>query len=225
MGKKKLNIFYLAQILFLLSGCSGYRVKHKRNPWLSLGIHHVTIPLFVNKTVFPGLNTAITRRVAEDLGTFTKLHVSTGEDKSADSVLVGIIHGEKDYAKSLVTTERQFLGDDYQSSLGNRRGIYTPRQQSYTVKVDLILIKNPTNFDKKLLKSNLRKFIKANPKIVFRRTLTITQTITRKLWKRDSTDLGGVVNSTQNDGLIRRSYTAVAEEVSRQFKEFVLYAF
>jgi hypothetical protein len=225
MIQKILNIFYFLLSLTLLTSCAGYHVKHKRNPWKEYGVRHVTIPLFVNKTVFPGLNTVVTRRLAEDLGSFSQLQVSTGENTNADSILIGIIRGEKEYNRALITTERQFLGDEYQTSLGDRRGIYTPRQQAYSVTVELILIKNPSTFERKLIASDVGKYIRNNPKVIFSRSLGVSQAITRKLWKRDSTDLGGVVNSTQNDGVIRRSYQSVAQEISRQFQELILYAF
>lgn len=227
LKKQNVRVVYpiFAIFIILISSCSGYKVKNRTNPWKQYNISHVTIPLFINETLFPGMNTAITANIIEELGHFTGLKVSSGESNKADALLLGVITGNNHLREALPTIEKKYLGEDYSESLGTRRGIYTPRRQTYQVTVRLILIKNPTTFDRVLLKSRYKKHLIPSSKVIFNQVLTISQAITRNIWNRKNVDSGGVVNFTQNEGIIRRSYSYIGKEVSRQFKELILYAF
>jgi hypothetical protein len=222
--KNVIILFFFIWLLSILEGCSGYHVKRSNNPWQQFGIHHVTIPLFQNDSLLTGINNVITSAVISELQQFSGLEISAGEDHQADALLLGIIHGPNSMNKAITTKERIFLDNRYNQSLGERRGIYLPRQQSYSVQVELILIKHPTTFDRKLLRSKLSKYMRSS-KIIFRELLTVSQSITRSLWTRDNVDNGGVVNYTQSRGTLLRSYDVAADEIARQFREMILYAF
>ncbi len=215
----------LVLLTVILVSCGGYKVKKRNNPWKSYNISHVTVPLFINESLFPGVNTAITAQIIEELGHFTGLKISSGKSGKADALLLGIISGGSHFKDTLKVIDKKYLGDEYKDSLGSRRGFYIPRQQKYELAVQLVLIKNPTTMDYKILKSSWRKYVRPNSKIIFNETLNVSQTITRNIWNRGTVDDGGVVNFTQNDGIVRRSFNHIAKEVSRQFKELILYAF
>ncbi len=225
MLKKTYIIFIYVIITGYICSCAGYRVRKRVNPWQQYGIKHVTVPLFVNDTMFPGLNSVVTAKIIEELGGYLYLQVSAGENNQADALLLGILTGPNKMHDALKTTEQQYLNDEYSASLGERRGIYVPRKQTYVVNLQLILIKNPTTFEKELARSNLRKYLQRSSKIIFNRSLVVNQQVIRKIWTRESSDDGGVVNYTQNEGVLRRSYKSVADNLTKQFRELVLYAF
>ena len=214
------KIFILFFLLNILS-CSGYKVKKRENPWKRHGIHSVTIPMFVNRTIFPNLAPEISKEIRKLVSTFPGLKVYSGESSKANGILLGIVETEKKYDETLKTTQKTFIT----SSIGERSEFYLPNAQSYQVRVKMILIKNPTTMDIKLAKSSLNRFLVRNSKVIFNEVITTTGRFSRIMHQNTSQDDGALVGQTQNRGLLIKSFSKVGEAVAFQFKELILYAF
>ncbi len=92
-----MKVFGFFLLLFCLSAC-GYHYPGKSGE-LPGGVENLYIPLFVNKTTEPRLETAMTSQVSEVFSRTKKIH-QVEKLKSADGVLLGTIREYKNKALS-----------------------------------------------------------------------------------------------------------------------------
>ena len=92
-----MKFFSFLLLLFCLSGC-GYHYPGKSGE-MPGGVEKLYIPLFVNKTTEPRLETAMTSQVSEVFSRVKKIH-QVEKLKNADAVLLGTISNYKNKALS-----------------------------------------------------------------------------------------------------------------------------
>ena len=215
------------KFLFILSllatGCAGYQMRGAQNPLTQYGINKLSMPIFINRTPLPSVTGPFTREFIDLLHGFPDLKVYQTENASADAILLGIIESDDDDPRQVVRPDsRQFVSND---SIGTRRRFLIPWQTRLSLKLRLVLIKDPNLFDKEVLKSELGKFINAHPKVVFDKTFSLSQVFNRSNLGARSPDDGGAVNFTNNKGSEKLIISLAAREAAKNFKELVLYAF
>jgi hypothetical protein len=210
--------------ILILASCSGYRFRRTKNPFAPYGITKLSMPMFINRTPLPQVTGPITREFIELFNGFPDLKLFQGENAKGDALLLGIIYSDKDIRNTITPESRQFVAS---GDVGTRRRFLIPAQSKLTLSLRLVLIKDPNYFDKKLLTSDLGKFIKSNPKVIFDKTLELSQHFNRANIGKEGNgvDAGGVVNFTNNKGSEKVMVALAAEEAVKNFKELVLYAF
>ena len=203
----------------LLSSCSGYRFKYKDNPFARHGIQSVTIPLFLNQSVFANVSAKMTREIKKVLENQTNLTIYAGNNKNADAVLVGIVKSAK-HRRTAIKPNRTTL-----VTAGSRAEFYVPTGNLYYMDLLLVLIKAPTKLDMKLIQSDLLPYIHESPKVLFTRTLKLGSSITRFADNGTTPDSGEVVNFTRTKKAFEQSVEKLAIIAAQQFEGLILYAF
>ncbi len=215
----------LIGLLAILTSCAGYHFVESDNPLAQYGIRSISIPMFVNYTVVPGASAPMTREIAKMLSQYPGLKIYVGENRKADAVLVGTLSSDKRASDFYKTTAEKFTTGELKESIGSRKEFYIPSQTSYKMDLNLILIKDPTILDKKLLESDMKKFMNRHPRVVFSETIPLNASFTRSVDANLSPDQGGAVNYTRNKGLFNKSLETLAQSAAATFKEVILNAF
>lgn len=216
-------------ILLLLSvvSCSGYRFINRTNPFQDYGIKSISIPMFKNTSIIPGLEGYVTQEIYNVLSRYPGLRIISGEDLSADAILVGVVgSAQKRYdtytkASSLFITE----GSDLGGSIGQRSRFYLPNTTAYQAGLRLVLIKNPTKSLIDLAKSELGGQMVKSPTIIFTETIGLSSAHSRAILANQSVDEGGVANNTNTRQIFRESLRSVAINAANSFKSLVIDAF
>ena len=205
-----------------LSSCGGYRVRLKGNPFAEHGIKSVAIPMFVNESVYPKANVPFTREVKAMLATYPGLSISTKPSRNVDAVLIGIVSSDNRYAEAYHTTARNFQNG---STIGNRAGFYVPTASKFKISVRLVLIKNPTLAEQKMIKSNIGEYMVNHPKVVFSRTFFYNGSFNRDARPTDTSDSGGIVNYTNTRRYFDQTLNSLAKNNARNLEELVINVF
>ncbi|MBP9673795.1 MAG: hypothetical protein KBD63_01760 [Bacteriovoracaceae bacterium] len=211
-----------------LTACAGYRIKDKENPFAEYDIQSVSIPYFFNKGVIPNASNAFTSEIIQALSNFPKLNILAGDGKKADAVLLGIITTPQYYTGEMqtVTTSGYRPSEEVApNATQGRIGFFIPQGTLVKATLNLILIKNPTEDEIKLMTSDLGNKIIGHPKIVFNRLIDVSTTFGREIY---DTGAGGdetAINMTQNKGNFDRAVKRMAGDAANQFKQTILYAF
>lgn len=215
--------FYL--LLFTLTSCAGYRVKRPGNPFSENGIKTISIPMFVNHSVIPNVSSPMTKEISLMLSGYPKLRVFPGENRKADAILLGIITSAK-HRKDVIKTKSRVLiqGDLLEDSIGNRNQFYVPTASEITLDVQLVLIKNPSPEEIKILKSSIGSKVRSS-KIVFNEKITVVKEFARDVRETTTVDSGGTVNSTKSKASMESGIEGMAESLGTTFKELVLNVF
>lgn len=211
------TIFILC--LFLTS-CAGYRYQEKNNPFAQYGIESISIPMFYNKSNHSNISSLMTKEIYLMLSKFKSLKVHSGEHK-ADAVLIGIIESRDKLSQSRQGSNLRSVENAAGDLIGENRGdFYIPSNTNVRAKLRLILIKNPSRKEIKLMQSSLGKFM-ASSRIVINETIDLTQSFTREIYDDESV----VVINSQNRSAIRKSYSDMAQSAAQNFKDMIIYAF
>ncbi len=220
------NIVFTLMLFFIVS-CSGYRFGNKDNPFLEYGISSVAVPMFVNKTIIPNINSSFTKEITNMLTKYPGLRVYPGEYKTADALLLGIIHSEEKMEDVFkVSAKTQVSQGELKESIGESRdNLDIPTTISYKVKLQIVLIKKPNTFDKKILESELVNYLTSGNKIIFNEILTFDSSFSRGLSDTLSVDKGGVVNYTKSQGAFVQSLENLALVAASRVRLEVLDAF
>lgn len=220
-----LSIIFNIFILFLLTCCSGYRVRDNGNPFARFGIHSVAIPMFVNHSGLPNVSSPLTKEITLMLSRFTKLKIYPGEYEDADAVLVGMITSNQ-YLRSVVTTNTHtYITGNLKKSIGPRNEFYVPRTSNISLNLRLVLIKGPSKNDRKLIESNLQHLINANPKKILNESINLKGHFSRTVHDNISNDSGGVVNFTKTKKIMESTIESMAKSAASTFKHVVLNVF
>ncbi len=212
----------LFTLLLALASCGGYRVRSKGNPFSEHGIKSVAIPMFVNQSVFPKANVPFTREIKALLATYPELSISTRPSEHVDAILIGVVSSENRYSEAITTTATNFQDG---ANIGNRAGFYVPTASQFRISVRLMLIKDPSIEDQKLMKSDLGKFMENHPKVVFSRTFGYTASFNREARQTNTSDSGGIVNYTNTRRYLDQTLQSLAKSNARELEELVINVF
>ena len=88
-------------ILFVITGCSGYRFSQQENPLSQYGIQSLSVPMFYNYSNLSEVHTDFTRETYRLLTGFSGLKLNNGYNKNSDAVLIGILKSPEKVAETL----------------------------------------------------------------------------------------------------------------------------
>lgn len=215
----------LILLLITLTSCAGYRIRKKGNPFEDMGVRSVAVPMFINKSVYPGAHTAFTKEVKTMLSTYPELSISTELDRDVDALLIGIVESPTRYSGAYKRTAEKFLSGGEGSSIGDRAGLYVPTASSFKINVTVILIKDPSLEERKMMSSDLGKLMERHPKVVFSRTFSYEGSFNREAKDTVTSDSGGVVNYTNTKRYLEQNIETIAEQSASDIEELVINVF
>ena len=207
---------YIALLIFITS-CSGYQVVKNQNPFEDEGIRSITVPMFVNRSSLSHVSGPFTQEIIKVLKSINGLRVYSGEVEKADSA------GKRSEIFKTGTTI--FTEGELEKSIGNRAQFYVPSNNSVKLTVQYFLIKDPTYFDKKLVKSEIGKFLKNHPKIVFNSTIGASGTFTREIESTELIDGPGITNFSRTKNSYELAIRSMARSSAQSLKQTVIYVF
>ena len=221
--ERMLKLLTILLSVSALASCAGYRIIKTDNPLKSEQIHSITIPMFINKSSLPQLSGIFTRAFFDVFHQFPKLKVYSGENSTADAVLLGIIKSPKKHQE--VFARKSVISAGATNSLGGRPPFFVPASTSYVVEVQLVLIKNPSFQDWELINTRLGDKLPRNSKIVFNHSFKREAVFNRSVREVTDEDSAGIINSTMTAHFFQKSLQQTAKNVAIDFKEFVLNVF
>lgn len=224
---ERIKFLAILVICGLVVGCAGYRVRDRGNPFEQENIRVLAIPMFINKSIYPGVAPIFTREIARLMASYPKLKLRTTSGGREDAVLLGIIESPRRYSEAFLTTATKFTAGELETSIGDRAQFYLPTASSYRINLRLILIKNPGKLEKELLASNLGKIIKgqAGSKIIFQQSFTYQGNFNRETKDTITSDSGGVVNYSKTKRYFTQTVEALALQAARDFEDLVINVF
>lgn len=212
-------------MLIASAACSGYRVKGRENPLEIYGIKRLSLPLFINQSTLANVSSPFTREIADLLSRYKNLKVIAGETLDVDGVLIGIITSPKHLDETVTTTARTFTESQVEGAIGDRRDFYTPLSKNVLLKLNIILIKRPTEDELKLIKDGFYPHMSPHPKIVINETIEINASYDLATFDSSTPDSGGDVNFTHAHEREGRAILSMAQSARDQLKEIILDAF
>lgn len=209
-------------VFSLLCSCTGYRFRPLSNPFEQYGIKTVAIPMFLNKSPVPDTAGVFTDEITLLLSRYPGLKIKGANYENADAVLIGVIDSDRDkYTETVKTSGQKTTNSIAPKSLNGRSDFYVPFANALNLKLNLILIKNPSFKEIDLSRTDLGPLLKGNPKIIFNEVVSVNGSFNRDMYDAD----GGKVNFTQNKGALNRTIKTMANNAANTFKDTVLYAF
>ena len=220
-----MRFFSILVLLTTLASCAGYHFNTNNNPLISYDIRSISVPMFINRSAIPELAAPMTREITFALNDYPGIRVFSGNEKSADAVLIGIIESLDHYNEVVKTNNQLFTDNTVKDSIGLRAPFYYPVESSYEFSLQIILIKNPTQEELDLLTTDLGQFMKANPKVVLMDRLSLSGSFTRVVGETTGDASPGKTNFVKNKGIFEKSVNETAISAARTFKQVVLNAF
>lgn len=211
-------------IFFSLVSCSGYHFKRTDNPLAAYEIHSVAVPMFLNRSSIADVAAYLNKEIILSLSSYKGLKVYTGENDNADAVLVGIV-SSPDHLASVYKSDTTFTDGSLKDSVNGRNSFYVPSTTSYTMSLQLVLIRRPTKEDRAMIESNLGPYLNAHPRVVLNEGLALSGSFTREVAGTVTPDDAGTVNYSKNRALMDRSLQNMAKDAARTFEQEVLDAF
>ncbi len=182
--------------------------------------------MFFNKSTFADTSGVFTRKFHQFFSSFHELKVYSGINKKADAIFLGIIDSKDRLNEAMTVNDtKKTTTLVNESDIGNRTDFLTPTQNDVNLELRVILIKNPTFEDIKLLQSDVGKFIKNHPKVIFDESMTLSTTVEREFQSFGSVNEGGVTNFTYNHGNLSQAIETMADSSRDTFEDLVIYAF
>lgn len=224
MKRRALHLMSLLIFAFL-SSCAGYHFNTSNNPLIGYDIKSVSVPMFINRTNIAGLSPLMTKEIILTLNEYSGLRVFSGEDSSADAVLVGVLESDDLKNKTFKTTETVFTDKKLQDSIGKRAPFYLPIETTYKFTMRIYLIKRPSKEELDLLASELGKQVVLNSKVVLKEALDVTNSFSRIVADTTTATSGGDVNFVKNKGILSKSLEDACVSAASEFKQVVLNAF
>jgi hypothetical protein len=221
MHRIGLKLISTSLLLFALS-CAGYRYTQTSNPLQQYGVESLSIPMFYNFSSLPEVSSSFTRETYKLLSGFSGLKLSSGYNRNADAVLIGIVRSPEKLSEVLRADTPRVAQEVAPEALGNDRPeFYVPGSTIVSLALQVIVVKRPTEEELSLLKSELGQKLPAQGKILFNETFTINQAFTREIFDNEATSVVG----TQNAGALRRTKESMAVTAAEQIRDMILYAF
>lgn len=222
---------YIVPVIFVfLVSCSGYRLKRGENSlFYNENIRSLSVPMFINKTMYPHVSGALTLETSKVLSSVRGLTIYNGENSEADAILVGVVTSPLREAESITTDAIKATDGTLDGSLGNRSGFFVPTSSRYRISVRYFLIKSPSASELEVLKSNIAKNLEqslaVNPKVVFNQTFNYQGSFNREIATDSGPDSGGVVNYTKTKKFFEQSLNNIAKGAAKDLKELILNVF
>lgn len=219
----------MALLLFAISGCSGYRLVSKDNPFKEYEISSISVPVFENQSILPQVSAPFTQAIVGLLSEYRGLRLVAGLDTSADAILLGTVTGPKKLSQTLRPAEgatvKGIVGGA--SSIGDRPDFVVPGKTEVNLGVRFLLIKNPLPEDLVFIKSELAENSQfKHPKVFLDVSFALQETFERTLYGGSSDGLRGMeVNATQNRGKVERAVSNLAKSSADKFRELILGVF
>lgn len=212
-------------ILVISYSCAGYRVKTMDNPFKHYGIYSISVPMFINQSVFAHVSSDFTREIMTELQGHTGLEIRAGEHfKQTDAVLIGILESPSNLKEAKAPSSSRFVTGELEDSIGERPSFYLPSQTQVSLTLRLMLIKKPSSEEIELLsKVYPGKF--TSPRVIFDEKFPLSYKFSRVIEGSQNSTNAGVVNLTKNYGLMRSAVKAMAKTSSVQFRELIINAF
>ena len=213
---KIVNFLLLVTCIFIF-GCAGYKVIESKNVFEKNGIKNLRVPLFVNKSIFPGISVAFTNELIDRLGRSSAINVDIGSpSKLDDDVLIGIITSagrKKDVLEPLV---RIYTGNSssIKEALKGRPDFFVTGQYGVKLSLELILIKNP------LLKGKIQE---ASPEVLFHHSIPIEFKVVNNVNGSNGPDSPGVTNYTNNRGLFDFELKKAAKKYAQMMENLIVF--
>jgi hypothetical protein len=221
----KIRFFYLLVLVICLTSCAGYHISTNNNPLRGYGIETVSVPMFINRASLPELAAPMTREITFALNDYTGIKVLSGDDESADAILIGIIESRDHYNEVVRANNQLFSTGTIQESIGNRSPFYFPIDSAYQFSLRIILIKRPTIEELKLITSELGQFMKVSPKVVLMDTIALSGSFTKVVGKNILDSDPGKTNFVKNRGYFEKNIQETAVNAAKTFKQVILNAF
>lgn len=218
------SMLILTSAVFL-TGCSGYHFNTNNNPLIGYDIKTVAVPMFINRSVLPQLAAPMTKEITLALNDYSGLKVLSGDNESADAILIGIIESKDHYNEVVTTTQTLFTEGNIESSIGKRSPFYYPVQTSYSLTLRIILIKRPSKEELTLFSGELGKGILVHPKVVLQDSIDLTGGFSRVAKGTNNPNAAGEVNFVKNKGIFEKSLQDTSYQAAQTFKQVVLNAF
>lgn len=206
----------------LISACAGYHVSYRDNPLLSYDIRSVAVPMFVNRSVIPHVAAPMTQEIVNVLNQYDGLKVVAGESESTDSILLGIVDSEEKLNEAITAKSTEF--SEGKTALGNRQPFYYPSELNYNLKLQLILIKRPSQAELELFKSDIGQYLKLHPKAIINEVIPLTGSYQR-VANDNVAGSGGDVNYVKNVGIFEKSVQDLSRTAAITFRDLILNAF
>jgi len=222
---------YIALVfLFTLTSCAGYRFAKSENTLFSNeGIESLSIPMFLNKSIYPGVSAPMTAETINVFSSLSGVNVYTGENLEADAILVGVISSPKRKSDAIRTGSILTTGSSLKPSIGNRADFFVPTSSRYKITVRYLLIKKPSQKLLSALTSDKFEKLSAkgllNPKVVFDKTFSYEGSFNREVAIVGDSDSPGVVNYTKSQMFFRQSIAQLSKSSAKNLKELILNVF
>jgi hypothetical protein len=211
----------ILMLLVIVSSCAGYRYHEKGNPFAQYGIKSMRIPAFYNHSNISNTSYVFTREIYSLLSQFKGLRIQGGKGP-ADATLIGIIESADSLNQTVTNQGLRVAKSVADKSIGNDRGdFYVPAASNIQLSLRVIVIKNPTDSEIKLLRSELGKKVPVSSKVIFNEVIPVNATFNREYFDEDA----GKVHATLNRGAMRNSLDGMAKNASNSFRDMILYAF
>ncbi len=211
---------FLLLLFLMLSSCAGYHVSFKDNPLLSYDIRSISVPMFVNRSVFPNAAAPMTQEIILLLNQYQDLKVVPGESLETDAILLGIIDSKQKLHDAVTVKTKVYT--DGKKSLGQRPDFYYPSELNYDLSVRYILIKRPSREELTLFQSDIGKFLTLHPKAIINEVISLRGSYQRIA--NSATD-GGDVNGVKNIAIFEKSFAEMSRTAALNFRDLILNAF
>ncbi len=209
-------------VLFLLTGCSGYRFTQQENPLSQYGIQSLSVPMFYNYSTLPDVSADFTRETYTLLMGFSGLRLKSGYDSESDAVMIGIIKSPEKLAETLRRGSSRVANEATPNAIGNqRRKFSVPGTTIIALSLQVIVIKKPTEEELALLKSGIGDQVKLTSRVIFNEIIPLNTQMTREYLD----DAGVQVLATQNAGVQRKTLENLSRQAAISIRDMILYAF
>ena len=209
-----------------MMGCAGYRVTTLSNPLKKrFGIGSVSVPVFINQSGIPHVSVPLTRAITLVLAEYPSLRVYSGDGPEADAVLIGVVRSQDRRREIIRTSRRSYVDGELSGSVGGRNTFSVPSESVYRLTLQLALIKNPTSAEVGLVKSDIGPHIAQGAKIIFNKTIPLSEHFQREVGSTETSRDSGVVNFTKTKHHFEESLVGLGRKAAAAFKDTVLNAF
>ena len=209
-------------VLFLLTGCSGYRFTQQENPLSQYGIQSLSVPMFYNYSSLPDVSADFTRETYSLLMGFSGLRIKSGYHPESDAVMIGIIKSPEKLADTLRRGSTRVANVATPNAIGDKRRKFSvPGTTVMTLSLQVIVIKKPTEEELALLKSGIGDQVKLTSRVIFNEIIPLSSQLTREYLD----DAGVQVLATQNAGVQRKTLESLSHQAAISIRDMILYAF
>lgn len=215
-------------IIAILTGCSGYKLRSKKNPFSQYGISSLSIPMFHNFSNLPNASAIFTKEIFNSMLDYRELTVRSGF-QGTDAVLVGIIESGAKKKNTIITDSQKEVSNIYgEDFIGEgREDLILPTSNRMRLNLRVVIIKHPTKEELDFLKTSIAKDAMGS-KIIFNETIALNgrYNLREILGENDAETRRNIqVLGTQNRGVQQESLKSLAQKAASSFEDMILYAF